>query len=156
MGVLRARAGDPTGAVELLGLASTAPKNLMGWLERWPLMLQLRSDLMAEIGEQSYHTAWEHGKSLALDAVIAERLGTSPLSKSESLQKMGQPLVEPLSERELQVLRLMADGLSNAEIGQKLFLSVETVKVHARNIYGKLGVGSRTQAIAQGRKLSLL
>jgi LuxR family maltose regulon positive regulatory protein len=54
------------------------------------------------------------------------------------------------------VLRLVADGLSNAEIAQKLYLTVGTVKVHTRNIYGKLGVNSRTQAVAQAQKLSLV
>jgi len=53
-------------------------------------------------------------------------------------------------------VRLLANGLSNAEIAQKLYLSVGTIKVHTRNIYGKLGVNSRTQAIAQAQQLNLL
>jgi LuxR family maltose regulon positive regulatory protein len=67
-----------------------------------------------------------------------------------------QPLIEPLSERELEVLGLMAEGLSNQEIADKLFISVGTVKTHVHNICGKLGVGSRTQAAAQARELGLL
>jgi ATP/maltotriose-dependent transcriptional regulator MalT len=67
-----------------------------------------------------------------------------------------QPLVEPLSEREVQVLRLIADGLSNAEIADKLVIAQGTVKRHINNIYGKLGVQSRTQAVARGRELNLL
>jgi len=67
-----------------------------------------------------------------------------------------QPLVEPLSERELEVLRLIADGLSNAEIADKLVIAQGTVKRHINNIYGKLGVQSRTQAVARGRELNLL
>jgi LuxR family maltose regulon positive regulatory protein len=63
---------------------------------------------------------------------------------------------EPLSERELEVLQLIAEGLSNREIGEELSLSVNTVKVHAYNTYGKLGVHSRTQAVAQAKMLGLL
>jgi LuxR family maltose regulon positive regulatory protein len=67
-----------------------------------------------------------------------------------------QPLVEPLSDRELEVLGLVAQGLSNGEIAAKLFISVGTVKTHVHNIFGKLGVESRPRAIARGRELALL
>ena len=56
----------------------------------------------------------------------------------------------------LEVLRLVAEGLANAEIAARLVIAVSTVKVHARAIYGKLGVNSRTQAIAQAHNLGLL
>jgi LuxR family maltose regulon positive regulatory protein len=65
-------------------------------------------------------------------------------------------LLEPLSERELAVLQLIAEGLSNQEIADKLIVAVSTVKTHINNIYGKLGVGSRTQALARARELKLL
>jgi LuxR family maltose regulon positive regulatory protein len=65
-------------------------------------------------------------------------------------------LVEPLSERELEVLQLIADGLTNREIATRLFLSVNTVKAHTRNVYGKLGVHSRTQAAARAQVLGIL
>jgi LuxR family transcriptional regulator, maltose regulon positive regulatory protein len=65
-------------------------------------------------------------------------------------------LVEPLSQREIEVLRLMAEGHSNAEIGRKLYIATGTVKRHINNIYGKLDAGSRTQAIAKARALGLL
>jgi LuxR family maltose regulon positive regulatory protein len=67
-----------------------------------------------------------------------------------------QPIVEPLSERELEVLRLMADGLSNQEIAGKLFITVGTVKTHVHHICGKLAVASRVQAAARARELGLL
>jgi LuxR family maltose regulon positive regulatory protein len=65
-------------------------------------------------------------------------------------------LIEPLSERELEVLQLIAGGLTNREIAARLFLSLNTVKAHTRNIYGKLGVHSRTQAMARSQEVGLL
>jgi LuxR family maltose regulon positive regulatory protein len=65
-------------------------------------------------------------------------------------------LIEPLSERELEVLELIAEGLTNQEVATRLYLSLHTVKVHARNIYAKLGVKNRTQAVAKGKVLGIL
>jgi LuxR family transcriptional regulator, maltose regulon positive regulatory protein len=65
-------------------------------------------------------------------------------------------LAEPLSARELEVLPLIAEGLSNQEIAARLYLSLHTVKSHARTIYAKLGVTGRTQAAARARALGLL
>ena len=67
-----------------------------------------------------------------------------------------QPLPEPLSERELEVLQLVANGRSNREIAAQLFVTLGTVKKHLNNIYGKLGVARRTEAVAQARLLHLL
>jgi predicted ATPase/DNA-binding CsgD family transcriptional regulator len=66
------------------------------------------------------------------------------------------PAANPLSERELAVLRLLAEGLTNAEIGQRLFLSPETIKWYNRQLYDKLVVSSRGQAVARARELGLL
>jgi len=66
------------------------------------------------------------------------------------------PLVEPLSEREVEVLHFVAAGLSNREIADRLVVSVRTVKKHVQNIHEKLGVHSRTQAVARARELNLL
>jgi LuxR family maltose regulon positive regulatory protein len=67
-----------------------------------------------------------------------------------------QPLIEPLSERELEVLQLVAQGLSNSEIGERLFLALNTVKGHNRRIFAKLQVQRRTEAVARARELGLL
>jgi LuxR family maltose regulon positive regulatory protein len=65
-------------------------------------------------------------------------------------------LAEPLSQRELEVLRLIAAGLSNREIAEELVVAISTVKTHVRNIYGKLDVSSRTQSLVKARELKLI
>ncbi|MBN1582276.1 MAG: hypothetical protein JXA89_16340 [Anaerolineae bacterium] len=82
------------------------------------------------------------------------------------LSKMGEPscaapplaqlLIEPLSERELEVLRLLSAGKSNREIADELVLAVGTVKRHLNNIFGKLNVQNRTECAARGCELGLL
>lgn len=69
---------------------------------------------------------------------------------------LNQPLLVPLSDREIEVLNLIASGLSNQEIADRLFISLGTVKTHAHSIYGKLDVGGRTQAVARAREIQLL
>jgi LuxR family maltose regulon positive regulatory protein len=68
----------------------------------------------------------------------------------------GEALPEPLTQREQEILKLIAAGLTNREIAQQLVVSAETVKKHAAAIYGKLGVRSRTEAAARARELDLL
>ncbi len=67
-----------------------------------------------------------------------------------------QPRIEPLTQRELKILQLVAQGLSNREIGERLFLALDTVKGHNRKIFDKLQVQSRTEAVARARELGLL
>jgi LuxR family maltose regulon positive regulatory protein len=68
----------------------------------------------------------------------------------------GQQSVDPLSERELQVLRLIAEGRTNREIADLLIVSLNTVKKHSSSIYSKLGVHNRTEAVARARQIDLL
>lgn len=81
------------------------------------------------------------------EQVVAETTGQSSANAL---------LIEPLSGRELEVLALLAVGLSNEEIANRLIVTVGTVKTHIRNIYGKLSVNSRTKALARARELKLL
>ncbi|UCH58555.1 MAG: hypothetical protein JSV61_10075, partial [Anaerolineales bacterium] len=80
----------------------------------------------------------------------------SLISEQDTLPQMPPRMVEPLSQRELEILRLVATGYSNQEIADQLVLAVGTVKKHLNNIYGKLGVQSRTQCILRAQELDLL
>ncbi len=72
------------------------------------------------------------------------------------IEPLTDALIEPLSERELEVLQYLATGMSNQAIADQLFVSLAAVKWHARNIYGKLEVNNRTQAVARARELGFL
>ena len=89
-----------------------------------------------------------NGYTGVLLAALEKTTNSTPLSM--------QLLVEPLTDREIEVLQLIKIGCSNNEIAEKLFISIATVKRHISNIYSKLGVKSRTQAIAIGIELKIL
>ena len=89
--------------------------------------------------------------------VVAEfaRL-TSPASKTTApSQTHNEPLIEPLSDREREILSLISAGASNREIANTLFLAEGTVKNHVTNILGKLGVRDRTQAALKAKEMGL-
>ena len=75
-------------------------------------------------------------------------------SKEPQIDQSG--LIDPLSEREMEVLNLIANGLTNQEISNKLFLSIHTVKTHTRNIYSKLSAHHRTEAVAKAKVIGIL
>lgn len=99
-------------------------------------------------------------RGIALEYTQQVLAAFSPAGPSQSLPgRVDGPqstFVEPLSGREREVLHHIADGLSNQEIASRLYLSLHTVKVHSRNIYGKLGVHNRTQAVTRARALGML
>jgi len=94
-----------------------------------------------------------------LTHIAGQNASNTPLAlpaRSFSSPPLTQSLLEPLSDREREVLRLVAEGLSNSQIADKLIVTVGTVKRHLNNIFGKLQVTSRTQAIARSHELKLL
>jgi len=86
-----------------------------------------------------------------LKAMIDMAAGATPAGPEVAAE-----LDEPLSERELAVLRFLPTNLSSAEIGSELFVSVHTVKTHMRKLYAKLDVHTRAEAVERGRALGLL
>jgi LuxR family maltose regulon positive regulatory protein len=80
---------------------------------------------------------------------VLDQLSGAPAPPAHELR-------EPLSDRELAVLRFLPTNLSAAEIGSELFLSVHTVKTHMRKLYAKLDVHTRAEAVQRGRELGLL
>jgi LuxR family maltose regulon positive regulatory protein len=101
----------------------------------------------------SQNIAPDYASSL-LAAFPEGMLRTVPIDKG--LPAGRQALIEPLSEREMEVLRLMAGGYKYEEIAERLFVSINTVRYHTRNLYGKLSVNSRARAIGRARELNLI
>ncbi|MGA2478118.1 MAG: LuxR C-terminal-related transcriptional regulator [Spirochaetia bacterium] len=98
------------------------------------------------------------GVHAQLVARVLDAIGLPGMEKPARAggQVIAHGLIEALSEREMEVLRLIEAGRSNKEIADVLFLAVGTVKKHTSNIFGKLGAESRTQAVAMSRKLGIL
>ena len=141
--MLREKGGDGAAATELLGsaLALAAPEGYRrSFMDQGEAMAQLL-----------YRAALEGVESEFCQQILAQFPTASELEK-----RSWEGLVEALSEREFEVLTLIAEGLSNQEIAQALFVSLYTIKSHARNIYGKLGVKNRTEAVAKARLFGLL
>ena len=91
-----------------------------------------------------------------LPALVAQEEAFPPAAPSTQLRQSGQPVVEPLSQRELEVLHLVALGKTNQEIAHQLIVSRGTVKAHTAGIYRKLDVANRTEAVARARQLGIL
>jgi len=98
----------------------------------------------------------KHGPTPYLDTVLAAFRQDGTAQERAGQRTTAQPLLDPLSARELEVLQLLARGDSNPEIAEVLVLSVQTVKSYVCNIFSKLGVKNRVQAVARARALGLL
>src|SRR5207249_133684 len=141
--------GEKDKAVHLLcdALALAAPGGFIRlFVDEGPPMAHLLSEAEA-LGMLPDYT----GKLLA--ACQAEEHKSEDTS---SLTPPAQPLIEPLSPRELEVLHLIAAGRSDQEMSELLFLALSTVKGHNRKIFGKLQVQRRTEAVARARELGLV
>ncbi len=79
-----------------------------------------------------------------------------PVEKQSTISNVKSEMIEPLSPRELEILQLIAQGLSNPEIGKRLFLALDTIKGHNRRIFDKLQVQRRTEAVARAHELGLI
>jgi LuxR family maltose regulon positive regulatory protein len=139
--------GDKEKAVELLGevLAMAEPGGYIRlFLDEGALMAQLLLEAASRGIRPDY-----------IARVLAAFEGKPKEERQAASVPAPSSLIEPLSPRELEILKLIAQGLSNREIGERLFLALDTIKGHNRKIFDKLQVQSRTEAIARAHELGL-
>jgi LuxR family maltose regulon positive regulatory protein len=160
--IARQKQGDLPEALDALeyalGLAE-APGYVRIFVDEGKAIRLLLENLQARLRKK---TAADSDTSLLRRLVYTDKLlaafpSVNPVPlPTKNLQPETVSPPDQLSDRELEVLRLIATGASNAEIAKTLFIALSTVKRHTGNLYGKLGVNSRTQAIVRARQLALL
>jgi DNA-binding NarL/FixJ family response regulator len=147
LGCHAAGAGKARLAAQLLGAAETvrtgAGARIIPTIA--PLIVQARESAIAALGQSKFETELEAGKRLTRDAAVGLALGEPADVAAAASDDIGAKL---LGKREAEVARLVADGLSNKQIGARLFISEHTVDSHVRSILNKLGFNSRAQIAA--------
>lgn len=153
--IVMRQAGERVGALRILEqvIRLAAPTGLVRTLiDEGEPMQRLLAELRLRLAAPNLVTYVER----LLDVFEPQETPTPPASEQSTLHTAIRSLVAPLSEREMEVLQLVATGCSDREIADRLVVVVGTVKRHLNNIYGKLLVHSRTQALARARELGLL
>lgn len=146
---------EPETAIRLLGWACAAPNIGHSWARDWPLAERLAALLQAQFGSAGYAALWEAGAALPSSAVAV--LLERALSAGIVPATAGPAAISPfLTFREREILALLAAGLTNPQIAAQLVIGAGTVKTHTLNIYRKLDVANRTQAIMRAQELGLL
>ncbi len=155
-GLALASGGDVEQAIEKLRtiLPLAEPEGFTRIFDRGPAL----DELLVKAARHDSNRAAIQKLLAAFGRIPSQGAGKStPIPVPTSQSAPAYPVFsEPLSKREIEVLELIAEGYSNDEIGKKLYIAYSTVKRHINNIFGKLGVKSRTQAVQTGRNTGLL
>lgn len=156
--------GDRSAAADAAHLAVSLTRNGAGILEVAKALL-VRAKILEELGDHETAAASRNEAGALLrggadteiaQTVLTEARRSKAVAVAVSPRNQGDTVVEGLTAKEHEVLRLLATRLSRREIGQRLYVSLNTVKTHQRALYRKLGVESRAAAITRARELGLL
>ena len=154
LGIVAAQTGQSTCAVRLLG-ADQALRDAIGFGEpRSQTHRSVLAELRQALGDFEFQRAWSSGCALGLAEAATEALAVSEHLQATSANKTSAAF--GLTNRELEVLQLLASGQSNAEIADALFISQRTVTTHVTNLFSKLGVANRTEAADLAHRRDLL
>lgn len=144
---------DPAKAVEVLAWVCSYPDTTLNWARHWSLVARVQTQLQTKLDQHAYQTHWEIGKALTSENIahlLQQEFHPRTTTGTDTTQH------NLLSAREREILELMAIGKTNPQIAAQLIIGVGTVKTHTLNIYRKLEVANRTQAIVRAQALGLL
>lgn len=147
---------EPAMAAELLAWALTDPDSALEWARRWPLVGRLCVQIQARLGSDPYAASWERGRTLGLEDIRSTLHRAFAVDTAASNTAAANGHQQLLTGREREILSLMAAGKTNPQIADQLIIGAGTVKTHTLNIYRKLEVANRTQAIVRAQELGLL
>jgi predicted ATPase/DNA-binding NarL/FixJ family response regulator len=143
---------NPEQAAELLAWVFAYSDTTLNWSRQWPLLDRLQTQLYETMGSDTYHTHWNKGQTLNFSAI-----NTCLQQEFCNVFEIGAEAPHHLlTVREHEILGLMAAGMTNPQIAAQLVIGAGTVKTHTLNIYRKLEVANRTQAIMRAQEQGLL
>jgi predicted ATPase/DNA-binding CsgD family transcriptional regulator len=145
---------QPGLATRFLAWAFSSPERTITWVEQWALMTRLQTELQSRLGNAVYQAEWKRGAGMTWESILADMQAEFAAEPTDT--PVVQSLLEPLTQRELEVLQLLAIGLTNPQIAERFVIGAGTVKTHTLNIYRKLDVSNRTQAIIRAREIGLI
>jgi DNA-binding CsgD family transcriptional regulator len=155
--ILLAHEGEWEWAVEMLALQRAGEYKIpMHHLRRWVLLAQVCDDLERHLDADTFNRAWQRGEKLKIQTEIVRLLAYLDAESITAQAEANDGLDDPLTARELEVLALVAQGCSNRQIAEELFITVGTVKRYVYDICQKLDAQNRTHAVAKARELGLI
>jgi len=145
--------GPPERLARLVGMAESMPEalGLVSSLMQWACVAPTRDALLGRMGQEDYDAAvraGSHPSFAQVTALIREVLAEALQAETRQEPEGDGHRAGPLSQRELEVLQLVAEGLSNKQIARELIIAESTVRYHLTSIFNKLGVDTRTHALA--------
>jgi predicted ATPase/DNA-binding NarL/FixJ family response regulator len=147
-GVALAR-GQPERAVRLLGAVEAARETSgVGRIAHARYAERIAADVRARLGEPAFADAWKQGQVLTFEQACADAVALATSAGKQPPPVDSDASGFGLTPRELDVLRLLAEGRSDREIGEALFIGTRTVQTHVANLFVKLGVNARAEAAA--------
>jgi DNA-binding NarL/FixJ family response regulator len=151
LATLSAGQGEPRQAARFWG-AAEALREAIG-APMYPVYrasyTQAITRIRAKLGEQAFRTAWTRGRGMTPEQALATpepRTPQAPPTPQSTARQPSSPISALLTKRELEVLRLLTQGLTNPQIAERLVVSLPTVNTHVASIFNKLGVNSRSAA----------